>query len=546
MDNSVLSTDPEANNPTSNSKSRGNWVTFPFITGTMIGLTLAGVGYLSNIIVYLIQEFHFQSISAAQLSNIIIGGNNVFPLVGAILADSFFGNFSVLTITSCVSFLGLVLLVLTALLQPLRPPPCLTESSLCKSASYFQYTVLYGSLILTSIGFGGSRYTLATMGANQFNKSEDQTTFFNSFFFTLYSSSVIAATAIVFIQEDVSWAVGFGVCVAANFIGLVIFLVGKQFYKRGDKPEGSPFTGLARVVVATVKKRHVELSSRCEDYYCEKDEKVLDIAGSLTKSFRFLNRAAIKTEGDIKPDGSIAKPWRICSVQQVEDFKTLITIFPIWSSNILVAIPIAVQLSLTVLQALAMDRHLGKHFQIPAGSISVLVLITNSITVPLIDRIFNPCWRLITRKYPTPFQIVGVGHGMNVISMVISALVESQRLKLTDGQMSVTWLFPQLILVGIGEAFHFPGQVSLYYKEFPVSFRSTGTAIISFIIGVSFYLSTGLIAVVEKVTNWLPDNINEGRVDNVYWVMVGLGVINFVYYLICAHLYTYQNVEVEQ
>ncbi|EEF46160.1 conserved hypothetical protein [Ricinus communis] len=124
------------------------------------------------------------------------------------------------------------------------------------------------------------------MGANQFNKPEHQNTFFIWFFFTLYSSSVVGATAIVIIEEDASWALGFGICLAANFIGLVIFLLGNRYY-RNDKPEGSPFTGLALVAVATINKRNVLLSSRSEDYYHEKDAKEKEAAASvLTKSFR--------------------------------------------------------------------------------------------------------------------------------------------------------------------------------------------------------------------------------------------------------------------
>lgn len=76
----------------------------------------------------------------------------------------------------------------------------------------------------------------------------------------------------------------------------------------------------------------------------------------------------------------------------------------------------------------------------------------------------------------------------NVIAMVVSALVESKRLKIVhthnledqpNGSMvpvMAYWLFPQLILIGIGEAFHFPGQVRLYYQEFPASMQSTATA----------------------------------------------------------------------
>ncbi|EEF30126.1 conserved hypothetical protein [Ricinus communis] len=139
--------------------------------------------------------------------------------------------------------------------------------------------------------------------------------------------------------------------------------------------------------------------------------------------------------------------------------------------------------------------------------------------------------------------------------MVVSAVIESRRLRIAhahqhqdnrDGStrtMLALWLLPQLVLVGMGEAFHFPGQVALYYKEFPVSLRRTRTAIIAFIVGVSFYLSTALIPLVRSVTDWLPDNIDDGRIDNAYWVMVGLGVLNFIYYLVCAKLYLHQNVE---
>eukprot|EP00257_Ricinus_communis_P022895 XP_015582750.1 protein NRT1/ PTR FAMILY 2.7 isoform X1 [Ricinus communis] len=554
MDGS-LSADPEAKMPSSSAKERGNWITFPFIIGTMAGVTLAGGGYLANLIVYLIEEFNFKSIDAAQVFNVVNGASNLFPIAGAIVADSFLGNFTVVTISSCVSFLGVVLLVLTSLLDFLKPKPCEIGSSLCQTPLKPQYAVLYGALVLTSIGFGGSRYSLATMGANQFNKPEDQNTYFNWFFFTLYSASVISVTAIVYVEENISWALGFGLCLGANFIALVIFLLGKRFY-RCDKPEGSPFTALARVVVATIKKRKVLLSSRSEDYYYENDAKAKEAAATVTKSFsRFFNRAAMKTEGDIKPDGSIAKPWRICSVQQVEDFKTLIGIFPIWSSSIFLGTPIAIQSSLTVLQALAMDRRLGQHFKIPAGSVIVLILITTSICLTFIDRVFYPFWRMLTHKLPTPFQRIGVGHVFNVLSMGVSALVESRRLRIGHAQhhqddqdsstvpMLALWLFPQLILVGIGEAFHFPGQVALYYQEFPISMRNTATAMISLIVGISFYLSTALIDLVRRVTDWLPDNIDDGRIDNVYWLMVVIGVINFGYFLVCAKLYKYQNVE---
>ncbi|KAL4610296.1 hypothetical protein ACB092_08G041000 [Castanea dentata] len=538
----------------SSGSKRGGWITFPFIIGATAGFTLGGVGWISNLIVYLIQVFNVKNINAAQIYNISNGCTNLFPVIGAIVADSFFGTFSVAAVSACISLLGIALLTLTSALDSLKPQPCDNGSSLCTPPSKLQYAILYTSLALACIGSGGTRFTIATMGANQFNNPKAQGIFFNWFFFTFYIGSVVSGTAIVYIQGNVSWKWGFGLCAIANFIGLAFLLLGNRFYFH-DKPQGSPFTGIVRVIVATIQKWKVQHSSRIEDYYYGHDG-ITEIAPTAPpkKSFRFLNRAAFKTDGDVGSDGLIAKPWKICTVQQVEDLKTLFRIFPLWSSSIFLGTPIGVQASLTVIQALTMDRHLGPHFQIPAGSILVISLISTATFLTIIDRFLSPMWKRLTRRSPTPLQQIGLGHVLNILSMATSALVESKRLKIARAHhlqrqpgaivpMLALWLIPQLVLVGIGEAFHFPGQVALYYQEFPTSLKSTSTAMIALIIGISFYMSTVLIDLVQRITGWLPNNINNGRLDNMYWLLVVGGVVNFGYYLVCASLYKYQNVE---
>ncbi|KAI8016066.1 Protein NRT1/ PTR FAMILY 2.6 [Camellia lanceoleosa] len=109
--------------------------------------------------------------------------------------------------------------------------------------------------------------------------------------------------------------------------------------------------------------------------------------------------------------------------------------------------------------------------------------------------------------------------------------------------MLVLWLVPQLVIAGITEAFHFPGNFAFYYQEFPLLLKSTSTALVALLIGIAFYLSTAMVGVVWRVTSWLPDNINDGRIDNVYWVLSLVAVLNFGYYLVCAWLYKYQDVE---
>ncbi|KAJ4979002.1 hypothetical protein NE237_009782 [Protea cynaroides] len=533
---------------------RGGWITFPFIIVGVMGLSLASWGWVSNLMVYLIQEFNVKSVDAAQIYNIVNGCNNIFPIAGAIIADSLFGCFTVITFSSIASLLGLILLTLTATLHSLRPSEGETPSRL-------PLGVLYSALTLASIGLGGMRFTIATMGADQLAKAKDQGVFFNWYFFTLYMASVVSFTAIVYVQDSIGWGLGFGLCVGTNAVGLAVFLAGKHYYRR-MKPKGSPFISLARVLVATVRKwKLVLMSSQIQSnqssyYYAKtKDSKLPSSAPS--SSFSFLNRAALQTEGDTRPDGSIAKPWRLCTVEQVEDVKTLFRLFPLWSSGIFLSTPVGVQISLTILQALTMDRHVGPHFQIPTGSFLIFSLLSTPITISFADRFLLSKWSKLTGRSPTPLQRIGLGHVFNIMSMASSALVESRRLHVVRSHhledqtsstimpMSALWLAVPLAIVGVGEAFHFPGQVSLYYQEFPMPLRNTATAMISLLFAIGFYMSTAVINLVRKVTNWLPDNINQGRMDYVFWMLVVIGVANFGYYVVCAMLYKYQNVGLE-
>ncbi|KAK2975378.1 hypothetical protein RJ640_012389 [Escallonia rubra] len=434
---------------------------------------------------------------------------------------------------------GTILVSLTAILPSLRPQPC-QNGPMCRSPSKLQFGVLYASIALASIGQGGVRFTVATFGASQFHKPKDQGVYFNWFFFTYYIVAIISATAIVYVEDNVSWAWGFGLSVVANLLGLTVFLLGSQFY-RHVKPERSPFVGIAQVVVAAIRKREVNLSSKSEDYYHGHDG-VTTVATSSppTKSFRFLNHAAIKTEGDAKSDGSIAKPWKLCTVQEVEDLKALLRIFPLSSTSIFLVAPICVQANLVVLQALTMDRRLGSsHFRIPAASMLVFVLVSTAISLIILDWFLWSAWQKLVGRPLTPLQRIGVGHVLNVTSMAVSALIESKRR--SKSISSVLWLVPQLAIVGIGEAFHFPGQVAFNYQEFPALLKNMSAALTAMVIGITFYLSSALSALVRRVTGWLPDDIDDGRLDNVYWILAVLGTVNFSYYLCCAWFYKYQN-----
>lgn len=174
----------------------------------------------------------------------------------------------------------------------------------------------------------------------------------------------------------------------------------------------------------------------------------------------------------------------------------------------------------------------------------MLVSVSFFVCIALIlsDRLIRPTWQYLAGRPPTPLQLIGVGHVLNIASMAVSAVVESKR-RSAAVPMSVFWLVPQLAIVGVGEAFHFPGQVALYYQEFPASLKNMATAAIGLLIGIAFYLSTAVIGCVRTATGWLPDDIDDGKVDYVFWMLVVVGVVNFGYYTVCAVLYKYRNLE---
>ncbi|GJN36101.1 hypothetical protein PR202_gb24937 [Eleusine coracana subsp. coracana] len=556
-----LGVDHESLQQPSGSRKEGGWITFPYLGVAIMGLGLATNGVMSNLVVYLIQEYNVPSVDAAQIGNIVNGCLSLGPVIGAVVADAFFGCYPVVVVSMFFSVLvstrtchlhlisfdtarkpSLIVFTLTAGLHSLRPTPCKqpagSAGSPCSPASAGQMAALYTGIFLLCVSAAGSRFNQATMGADQFDSPADRDVLFNWYFILLYSSSVLSSTAITYVQDTVSWTLGFGIAAAASVVGLAGLLLGSPYYRR-PAVRCSPFTGLARVVVAAARKRNVNVTTLSSAY--------------IIINCRFLNRAALIMDEDIitTEKGSVARSWRICTVQQVEDFKTVLRILPLWSASIFLSVAISAQINFTILQAMSMDRAIHR-FTVPAASINVSCLLATVIFIGLLDRAILPLLRRLTGHTPTPLQLIGAGHVITVVSMAASAAIDRQRIATVHaaGQqgnpawvspMSAMWLVLPFALTGAGEALHFPGQISLYYQEFPPSLKNTSTGMVAMIIALGFYLGTAFIGVVRHTTSWLPDNMNASRLENLYWLVTVLLAINFGYYLTCARFYKYQN-----
>ncbi|GLJ43898.1 hypothetical protein SUGI_0915060 [Cryptomeria japonica] len=530
-------------------RKRGGWKTFPFIIGNEICAGAAITGLAANMIVYLITKFNIKSIEATHIINISNGGNDLSPLVGAFLADAYLGRFWAISIGSFLSFSAMIILMLTAMIESLRPPPCgpqLQALGRCDAPTRRQYAVLYLYFALTIGASAGLRYNSGTFGADQFEKDSAKgmrqiQSYFNWYYCALFVSIVIASTVIVYIQSSVSWAMGFGLCVLLTGISMLFFFSGTKLYNR-VRPEGSPFTGLAQVVVSCLRKRNLPLPSNEEDLYSgERIESGLP----LTEQLRFLNKAAIKTPEDFSSDGHINQnPWRLSTVDQVEQLKSIIKTLTIWSCTVIPAIMSSQQITFSVLQALTMNRHLGSHFKIPAASYMVFSLLASAITLSIYDKVVV---RLAESKgiKITQLRRIGTGMAIGTLGMAVAAIVERKRLNVVHGhrvaEESALWLVPQLVIMGLGDAFQNVGKIDLFYAEFPETMRSTATALVAAGVAVGSYLSSLLISVIHRNSNWLANNINEGRLDYFYALLCVMGVVNFGYFSACSRRYKYKT-----
>lgn len=280
--------------------------------------------------------------------------------------------------------------------------------------------------------------------------------------------------------------------------------------------------------------------------------------------FRILDKAAIITDEDtINTDGSTANPWKLCSMQEVEEVKCLLRVVPIWVSAIIYNVAMVQQQTYTVFQALQCDRRLGSTgFQIPAASYTIFSMLALTIWIPIYDRLIVPALRRVTGKEGgiTLLQKMGFGMVLAIITMLVSAVVEEKRRSLAlsnpigfeerrgaISSMSGFWFVPQLTLIGLSEAFTVIAQVEFYYKQVPENMRSIGGSFLFVGMAMSNYLSSFLVSIVHHTSegsamgDWLPEDLNKGRLDYFYYVVAALEILNFFYFIVLARWYTYKG-----
>ncbi|CAD6204639.1 unnamed protein product [Miscanthus lutarioriparius] len=513
--------------------------------------SIAFSGVALNLVVYLATVLHGSTAFNAAHVDTWNGTTFIVPVIGAFLADSYWGKYRTILASIVFYLVGLVLLTVSAAIPSLRPATACQMGEPCAPATKTQFSVFFAALYLTSVGTGGVKSALLPFGAEQYDDDADRPerkqAFFSWFFAAINLGIFVAGTLVSWLEQNVSWALGFGIGTACFFVAALAFVAGTPCY-RVQMPTGSPLKDIIRVLVAAFRKRNVRMERDdgaavlLHEDDANGDGEQLRLAR--TKGLRCLDKAAAIV--DKAQEGQ----WSLCTVSEVEGVKILVRMLPIWVTCVLYAASLGQMTTTFIQQGMAMDTRLGVRFKVPVASLVSVEVVFMLLWVVLHDAAIIPAARWLTGRPGglTQLQRMGVGRFLVVLALGTAALVERRRLRAIhggSGPMSIAWQVPQFVLVAGSDVFCGIAQLEFFYGEAPAAMRSICSAFSFLALSLGFYVNSlvvTLVAAVTKRPGWLAPDLNAGHLDYYFWLWTIISVANLLLYMVLAARYTPKQV----
>lgn len=237
---------------------------------------------------------------------------------------------------------------------------------------------------------------------------------------------------------------------------------------------------------------------------------------------------------------NLEKNPKSCRCYVINNGGVLLRLLPIWTMLLMFAVIFNQPATFFTKQGMAMKRNIGSHFDIPPATLQSAITLSIILLMPLYDKMLIPITRLFTHNKEgiNVMQRMGIGMFLSVIAMVTAALVETKRLEMIrrakDAELSIFWLLPQYILLGISDVFTVVGMQEFFYNEVPVRMRTMGFALYTSVFGVGSFLSALMISVIEFFTrghSWFSDDMSEARLDSYYWILALAASLSLLLYI---------------
>ncbi|KAL6840135.1 hypothetical protein ACP4OV_029945 [Aristida adscensionis] len=495
---------------------RGGWRAALYIVAIGFFERIGFYGVQGNLMMYLTGQLGMATAAAAAGVNAWAGTVQVLPLVGALAADSHLGRYRGVVAAGVLYLLSLGILTASTAVRTPQPHPRTSPPSTA------WLTFFYVALYLLALAQGFHRPCAEALGADQFAPSDgdpsaraSRSSYFNWFHFSISWGYAIATAGLSYVEDNVGWTLGFGVCWATMVLYLAVFLLGTRRYRAERPVDGGRFAGTVQAWAAWL----------------------------------FRRKDATAAERLLAPEPEEGKGF-------------VRKLLPIWLTSLVFAAIMSQQFTLFTKQGSTLDRRIGgaTGLVVPPAALQCLCSITFIAMLPLYDRALVPLARRLTGHQAgvTMLERIGAGMATSGVAMAVAALVEARRLRVARdaGQvdqpdvavpMSLWWVVPQYVLLGLAGVLAEVGLEEFFYDQVPDALRSVGLALSLSAMGAGNYASGMLVSAIDWATrsstgeSWFCDNLNRAHLDYFYWLLAGLAAVEVTVFLHLANRYVYKN-----
>lgn len=406
---------------------------------------LAYYGIMPNLQSFLTTTLSVTANEANQLISIFQAMVYFFPLISAILADTFLGSFTTILVFSGLYMAGLTLLCISAI-------PSISQN----------WMVYVSLMFLIAFGAGGIKSCVNVMGASQFHPTEHQkeiTRFFTFFYAAINIGAIVGGIVVPLVKQITdSFFYSYLIPLGSFVIATVVFVLGSPRYVKMN-PQGSQVMEILKVILASV----------CG---CQSVDSCKESRGGRFKD-QFIEDT--KSLGYMMPLFALTIPFNICFNQMQTAFYTqsqkLHAKFFGWDME-----PAQIQ------------------------NVDPIAVIAFSFVVEYL--LYNQLrkWNM------TPSILVRFSLGciMGSLSLLCAMGLELAIMKSSNPweTISIWWQVPQYSLVALGEIFLISTSYEVAFTYAPESLKGVGSGLNLLFMAIASLVSAALFS---ACASWMPD-----------------------------------------
>lgn len=149
---------------------------------------------------------------------------------------------------------------LSAVIYPVISSDCQNaENPASCSPPRFQIILFFFSLYIVALAQGGHKPCVQAFGADQFDEQDPEeckakSSFFNWWYFSFCAGVLVALSVLNYIQDNLSWGLGFGIPCIVMCLALIVYCLGTFTYRfRVSSDDSNPFLRIGQVFIRAVR-----------------------------------------------------------------------------------------------------------------------------------------------------------------------------------------------------------------------------------------------------------------------------------------------------